>query len=359
MKILYGVQGTGNGHITRARAMQTALKNVGIEVDWVFSGRERSKFFDMEAFGDFKVFKGLSFATKSGKIDLIKTFAEASLGQMYQDIRTLDLTQYQLVVTDFEPVVAWAARKQGIPCLGVGHQYAFNHDIPKADNTIASDAIMRWFAPVTTGIGVHWHHFNQQILPPIIEEDENVMTTPTIGDESRTLVYLPFEKSSNVLSVLNQCDQSFIFHCGDIEPGQYGNVWVRGFSRNGFKQSLHSTNGVICNAGFELASEALSLGRKIMVKPLKGQMEQASNALALENLGFGTSTAEISVSSVQRFLHSGQTRGVNYPNVPALLANWLTKYPSESVETLVNRAWQGIDIPTVKMGKSIQMKRVS
>ena len=112
MKILFGVQGTGNGHITRARAMQVALAAAGIEVDWVFSGRERSRFFDMQAFGDFKVFKGLSFATKAGKVDMIKTFAEASLHQMYQDIRTLDLTRYQLVISDFEPVVAWAARKQ-------------------------------------------------------------------------------------------------------------------------------------------------------------------------------------------------------------------------------------------------------
>ena len=40
MKILYGVQGTGNGHITRGRAMQKALSDAGIEVDWVFSGRD-------------------------------------------------------------------------------------------------------------------------------------------------------------------------------------------------------------------------------------------------------------------------------------------------------------------------------
>ena len=117
MKILYGVQGTGNGHITRARAMQVALAAAGIEVDWVFSGRERSRFFDMQAFGDFKVFKGLSFATKAGKVDMIKTFAEASLHQMYQDIRTLDLTRYQLVISDFEPVVAWGAQA-GHPMSG-------------------------------------------------------------------------------------------------------------------------------------------------------------------------------------------------------------------------------------------------
>jgi UDP:flavonoid glycosyltransferase YjiC (YdhE family) len=39
MKILYGVQGTGNGHITRARAMAAEMHAAGVEVDFVFSGR--------------------------------------------------------------------------------------------------------------------------------------------------------------------------------------------------------------------------------------------------------------------------------------------------------------------------------
>ena len=340
MKILYGVQGTGNGHITRARAMQSALAKAGIEVDWVFSGRDKDKFFDMDAFGDYKVFKGLSFATKSGKVDLIKTFAEASLGQMYIDIKTLDLKQYQLVVTDFEPVVAWAARKQGMPCIGIGHQYAFDHAIPKAANSFASDAIMKWFAPVTQGVGVHWHHFGQPILPPIIENDQHGFC-----DQNQTLVYLPFEKSEHVLNVLRQFEHAFVFHTSDIPEGRYGNVLVKGFSRDGFKESLHSTNGVICNAGFELASEALSLGRKIMVKPLKGQMEQSSNALALSTLGLGLSTSTIDTAAISKFISTAQTQQVNYPDVSALLATWLKNYPNISLDALVNDAWQGVNIP--------------
>ena len=67
MRILYGVQGTGNGHLTRARIMAKALAAAGAEVDWVFSGRPKEKFFDMEAFGDYQVYRGLTFATQSGK----------------------------------------------------------------------------------------------------------------------------------------------------------------------------------------------------------------------------------------------------------------------------------------------------
>lgn len=351
MKILYGVQGTGNGHITRARAMQVALNKKGIEVDWVFSGRERSKFFDMDAFGDYQVFKGLTFATRDGKIDLIKTFAEASLGQVWQDVRRLEVSQYDIVITDFEPVVAWAAKKQGVPCIGLGHQYAFDHDIPKAGHSVTSQAIMKWFAPVSLGIGVHWHHFNQPILPPIIESEH----AHSFGRD-QTLVYLPFEKSDEVLGVLKKVDHAFIYHCADIEPGRYGNVEVKGFSRAGFKESLFSTDGVICNAGFELASEALNLGRRLLVKPLIGQMEQASNALALTSLGLGQATERIDVTSIQRYLIEAPVSQVNYPNVPERLADWLLESPRRPLADLVKESWLGVQMPQVGFSEDLQAK---
>ena len=51
MKILYGVQGTGQGHISRARAMARVLDRHGVEVTWLFSGRDRGALFDMDLFG--------------------------------------------------------------------------------------------------------------------------------------------------------------------------------------------------------------------------------------------------------------------------------------------------------------------
>ena len=54
MKILYGVQGTGNGHIARARAMSKCLAEAGMEVEYLFTGRDESKYFCMEQFGDFQ-----------------------------------------------------------------------------------------------------------------------------------------------------------------------------------------------------------------------------------------------------------------------------------------------------------------
>ena len=73
MKILYGVQATGQGHISRARAMASALQQHDVEVTWLFSGRSAERLFDMEPFGDFEHRRGLTFATRAGNIRYLET----------------------------------------------------------------------------------------------------------------------------------------------------------------------------------------------------------------------------------------------------------------------------------------------
>jgi uncharacterized protein (TIGR00661 family) len=339
MRVLYGVQGTGNGHITRARFMAGAMAKRGIEVDWVFSGRDRQKLFDMDVFGSFQCFRGLTFQVHNGKVDLRRTINDASMSELWSDIRKISPEQYDLVLTDFEPVVAWSARRLGVPCIGFGHQYAFAHDIPKAGHSVVSEAIMRWFAPATVGLGAHWHHFNSDILPPIIEP----VTEPQPGDLDTALIYLPFENSQRIIDLLKPLRHyRFVMHCADQPPGQYGNVTVLGFSRDGFKASLYECGSVVCNAGFELTSEALALGKRILVKPLHGQMEQLSNAAALEQLGLGQVMPELSASAIAYFLATGERQLATYPVGADMIVDWLQDYPSRSVSDLVSELWQNV-----------------
>ena len=154
MKILYGVQGTGNGHITRARAMSKAFaNNPEADVDFVFSGRARHKYFDMEPFADYRSFDGLTFRHKNGKISPTATIKNNKLLRLLKDIRSLNVDQYDLIVTDFEPITAWAGHRAKKPVIGVGHQYAFQHNIPKKGNSWAANKVMEVFAPVKLGLG--------------------------------------------------------------------------------------------------------------------------------------------------------------------------------------------------------------
>jgi len=150
MKILYGVQGTGNGHIARARIMAAAMaERDDIEVDFVFSGRAADDYFDMECFGEYRTFSGLTFATRKGQVSQWETLKNAKPLQLYRDIRQLDVSGYDLLLNDFEPVTAWAARRQGLTSISVSHQAAFSHDIPRASEHFTDKLIMRSFAPLT------------------------------------------------------------------------------------------------------------------------------------------------------------------------------------------------------------------
>lgn len=64
-----------------------------------------------------------------------------------------------------------------------------------------------------------------------------------------------------------------------------GNLYFQPVSLDGFTQSFLSCTGLICNAGFEGPAEAIFLGKKLCVIPMKGQYEQYCNAAYLKLLG--------------------------------------------------------------------------
>lgn len=91
----------------------------------------------------------------------------------------------------------------------------------------------------------------------------------------------------------------------------------------GFQQDLADCSGIICNAGFELASEALQLGKKILVKSLPAQMEQTSSTAALDQLGYETKINALDVSSIEQWLHEAAAIRVVYPNTAKFLVQWI------------------------------------
>jgi uncharacterized protein (TIGR00661 family) len=338
MRILYGVQATGNGHITRARIMAQALKEVGAEVDWVFSGREAQDFFDMGVFGNYRCFRGFTFAFRHGKVLYGKTLLTSNLWRAYQDIRTLDVSDYDVIINDFEPISAWAAKRAGKPVIGLSHQNAFLYDIPKGGDNVFVRWFMRNFAPVTQPIGLHWHHFDQPILPPLIEEFAHYHT-PVMP--RHYLVYLPFAGLDDILPPLrNFPEYRFHVYHAVSQPLDEAHIHIRPFSREGFQRDLHRCEGIICSAGFELPSEGIQLGKKLLVQPVVGQMEQQSNALALQQLDHASVMHTLDVEAIGHWLTLPKPEPTYYPNVAQAVARWLAQGNGEPVGQLAKTLWQ-------------------
>lgn len=321
MRVLYGVQATGNGHISRARAMGKYLSAEGITVDFLFSGRPADQLFDMQQFGNYQVKTGLTFVTEQGHINYLKTAQQAKPLELWRDIRELDCTPYDLVLTDFEPITAWAARQQKKRSVAFGHQYAFLHQIPQTHATPLSRGIFKWFAPAQQQIGLHWHHFNQPVLPPIVDLEPAINN----ADANKVLVYLPFEDQQQVIQWLQPLTQyQFYLYGPGLSKNQLGHIQCSGPCVEEFKRDLKQSSAVISNAGFELVSEALQLQKRILVKALQGQMEQESNALALTQLQLGQSSSRLNTEVIADWLASpARANKVHYANVALALATWI------------------------------------
>lgn len=346
-KIFYGVQGTGNGHITRARVMAKALYAAGFDVTFQFTGRPADKYFDMEIFGDYQVKAGLTFNTNKGQVSYLKTALEAQPISFMRDIKALDLSGYDLVISDFEPVTAWAARRQKKQVIGIGHQYAFRHNIPREGSDPIANQVMNYFAPADIGVGLHWHHFGQPILPPIIETHP----VPESVQANKIVVYLPFEDSHEVIQHLAPFE-NFEFHVYSphVVPSKYSHIICKPLSRDGFQNDVYDCAGIISNAGFELASESLQLGKKILAKPLHAQMEQISNAAALKQLGYGHTMFDIDAAVIEDWLHNPHAIRVTYPNVAEILVQWLKDGMPEINAEFAEKVWEGVDVLAVNAG---------
>ncbi len=342
MKILYGVQATGNGHITRARAMAPKLREVGFEVDFLFSGRNRDELFDMQIFEDYDCHPGMTFATRNGQVSWLGTLGNNNLRKLYLDIKSttkrLSSGDYDLVITDFEPITAWAARQSGIRSVALGHQYAFDYKIPQCGDRWHSRLFMKYFTPASIKLGLHWHHFEQAILPPIVHLKHSLPS----ASSGKILVYLPFDDTAEVVGAL-QTFKTYNFECFTPAVKAYkrkGNIELKPTSLEEFQISLASCDGVICGAGFELVSEALQLGKKILVKPLAGQMEQHSNALALGELRLGKSMNKFDEQIIESWLQKSSSVQIDYPDVAKAVAQCLYTEDPIDIQSLADRLWR-------------------
>ncbi|RYV03079.1 glycosyltransferase [Shewanella sp. OPT22] len=342
MRILYGVQGTGNGHLSRARVMAESLKKSDIHVDYMFSGRETDGFFDMAPFGDYQVMRGMTFQTKAGRIDVSKTVSSNFSTSILKDIDSLDLNDYDLVLNDYEPISAWAAKRQGVPSISISHQAAMKHDVPKVGRNWFNDIFVNHFAPVEIALGCHWHHFGFPILPPFVDVGE-----VKAEYNHKVLVYLPFESPNAIVKFLLRFDdyQFLIYHAEQPSVELPSHIIWHGFDRVGFKQNLASCGGVVCNAGFELVSEALTLGKKILVKPLLGQFEQLSNVAALELLAAADAMKKLDEDSLSRWLKKSSPEPVKYPKVGDNLVKWIEQGDWYEHEALCSDLWSQVKLP--------------
>ena len=314
MKILYAVQGTGNGHITRAIEIIPYLQQKG-EVDILVSGIQS----DIELPFEVKYrFKGMSFIFgKKGGVDFWRTFVKLNSIKLIKEVKKLDLKPYDLIISDFEPISCWAAIKAKKECIGLSNQVATLHPLaPKPKkNDIIGKLVLQNYAPTTYNYGFHFKRLDGTIFTPIIRKQVRELI-PT--NEGHYTVYLPSYDDNQILKWLRKMPAINwqVFSKNSKKDIQIKNIRITPINTELFLKSMASAEGVLCNAGFGTASEALFLKKKLMVIPMKKQLEQAYNAQMLQEMGVAVikKLNNDTIPKIRKWLNDDTIVAVDYPD---------------------------------------------
>ena len=282
-KILYGIQGTGNGHMARALEILPIVKEYG-DVDIVVSGDQSHITLPFEV--KYRS-RGLTFVyNKKGGISLWKTFFKSNLFRIIKEIMEFPIDQYDIVITDFEFITAWACKLKGKRCFGMGHQPSFlstQSPRPKKKDLIG-EWILKHYCPVTDPIGFHFSEFDSFIHKPVIRNEIRQLNPDNKGYYT---VYLPAFSDEFLYHYLSQLKNIRweVFSKQTQENYRKGNLTFNPINNQQFLESFANCSGILTSAGFETPSEAIYLGKKLFIVPIKNQYEQYCNAAALEALG--------------------------------------------------------------------------
>jgi uncharacterized protein (TIGR00661 family) len=309
--ILYGVNGEGSGHSTRAKEVITHLQAQGHSVHVVSFERGLRNL--GESFPVTEIF-GLSLAYVNNRVRYKRTVARnliqapraarsvKQLAQMVED------KKIELVITDFEPLTCHVARRKRLPVISIDNQHALTNTRVSLPRGFRRDAatvklVTRMMTPradayfVLSFFPAPVTRRNTFLFPPILRQ-EVLSTTPRAGEHALVYVTSP---SKDLAALLKQVRYKFIAYGFGCE-GQEGNVLFKKPSMEGFLRDLAGAGAVIANAGFSLVSEALHLGKPYLAVPVKNQFEQTFNAYYVDKLGYGAWWKELSKEKVESFL---------------------------------------------------------
>lgn len=329
MKILYAIQGTGNGHISRARDIIPALLRHG-EVDVLISGTQA------EVNLGYPVryrYEGLSLMFgKKGGVDLLATYRKGNMRRLLEEVNSLPVEGYHLVISDFEPVSAWACYSKGKRCVGLSHQAAValrQSPRPRKFDPVGK-LVLKHYAPAKVNFGFHFQRYAEGIFTPVVRQQIRRLGT---SDDGHYTVYLPAYSDTRLHKVLSRFDKVRweVFSKHTDRDYNWDNIAFRKIDNEAFIRSLAGARGVLCGAGFETPSEVLFLGKKLMVVPMRGQYEQQCNAAALKEMGIPVikNLKKKGRARIADWLEHGKVTTVDFPDETAVIVNMVVEKYAE------------------------------
>jgi uncharacterized protein (TIGR00661 family) len=333
--ILYGVNGEGAGHSTRAKEVLTHLVSQGhnVHVASFDRGLQNLK----EGFNVTEIY-GFRFAYVNNRVRYKRTIAKNLLtvphaAKSFSQLNELvEEEKINLVITDFEPLTCHIGHKLRLPVISIDNQHCLTNvevSYPKQyrRDAAAAKLVTKLMTPrasaylVISFFNAPIRKRNTFLFPPLLRQ-QILDARPSEGDHVLVYVTSPAPALAKLLGSV-RC--RFVAY-GFGREGSDGNITFKKPSLDGFFSDLVSARAIIANSGFSLVTEALHLGKPYLAVPVSHQFEQIFNAYWLEKSGYGAYWEELNKERVESFLF-------NLPHYRVSLAN----YPRQGNQALLRK----------------------
>lgn len=305
-RIIYALTSQGRGHSSRVTAMAEALEARGHTLLFCAGGEAGAL---LSAQGreviDVPVLRHLMH---NNQIRLWTSLASMGV----QSMQTLGVTkrlaarfrQFEpdLLISDFESYSIRAARRIGLPLMCFNHQQVLTHTRYEVPQRYAWDA---WVARLVVNVAMprRAEHvlISSFFYPPLRDERAATLVAPILRRAVREIepstgdhVLVYHNDPTGVVGLLEAMaaieDQRFIAY--NFQPPadaatRFANIEFKQPNVEGFLADLASAKAVVSTAGFTLISEALYLGKPMLLMPNGGIFEQTINAIYVERDGLG------------------------------------------------------------------------
>jgi uncharacterized protein (TIGR00661 family) len=333
--ILYGVNGEGAGHSTRAKEVLTHLVAQGhaVHVATFDRGLQNLK-------TDFDVTEiyGFRFAYVNNRVRYKRTIAKnlVTVPEAAKSVLRLkdlvDKWQIDLVITDFEPLTCHVGHRKKLPVISIDNQHCLTNAVVSYPKQYRGDAaaaklVTRFMTPranaylVISFFNAPLRKRNTFLFPPLLRQ--SILDAKTTQGE-HVLVYVT-SPAPALGTLLSSVRCPFIAY-GFGREGREGNIVYKRPSLDGFFADLTSARAIVANSGFSLVTEALHLGKPYLAVPVSHQFEQIFNAYWLEKSGYGAYWEDLNKERVEAFLY-------NLPHYRGALAS----YPRQGNGALLSK----------------------
>lgn len=332
---MYAFQGTGNGHVARARDLVPRLAAL-TDTDVLVAGTQSD--IDLGVPITFTKYGLTMVYDKQGSVSYWNSFWKNKPLRFLRDVWQLPVKDYDLVIIDFEAITSYACLLRGVKALQLSHQAAYlSTKTPRPARRVRHwEWVLKYMSPAKYAIGFHFEPYDSFVLPPIIRADVRALECT---NEGHYTVYLPSQDPERLTAFMHQFPE-FIFHifARIPEPVISENVHLFPVDNAGFLQSFRGASGLICGAGFESPAEALFHGKKLLISPIQGQYEQKANAVCAERVGVRVFEGlnEKSATIWKEFLEADAPEKKDYPD-----------YAQSLIECVLNNAREGKELDDI------------